>query len=266
MGFEIPDRLQWLSKLLLTATPLRSLRVRRELLLVLHRLQRIQRRRLEARGDDSRSRPALFEMDVRLAALLGTDGYFVEAGANDGFTQSNTYLLERFHGWRGLLVEPTPALAAEATRERPRSQVVRCALVPPEQAGTTVTLHDAGLMSLVAGAHGSDEADREWVAQAFLRGERDHQTFTAPGRTLSDVVESVRAPQIDLLSLDLEGYEPQALRGLDLGRHAPRWLLVEAHDDAARDLIEAELGDRYVRVERFSPTDMLYRRADVVAP
>jgi hypothetical protein len=47
-------------------------------------------------------------MDERLAAMLGDGGYFVEAGAHDGFTQSNTYLLERRHGWRGLLVEPMP--------------------------------------------------------------------------------------------------------------------------------------------------------------
>lgn len=30
---------------------------------------------------------------------------------------------------------------------------------------------------------------------------------------------------IGFLSLDIEGYEPQALEGLDLSRHAPRWML-----------------------------------------
>ena len=263
MGFAISPRWRWLFELLLRYTPLRSHRVRTALLLALHRVRRVQRRRLEARGDQRLSRPALFEMDVRLAELLGDGGYYVEAGANDGYTQSNTYLLERFHGWRGLLVEPAPTLSAEAVRERPGARVVQCALVAPEQAGTTVTLHFAGLMSLVSGARGSDEADREWAGSAYLLGERDHHTFSAPARTLSDVIEDAGSPEIDLLSLDLEGYEPQALSGLDLSRHAPRWMLVEAHDDEARDRVEAHLGERYVRVERFSPMDVLYRRADV---
>jgi len=263
VGFAISPRWRWLFVLLLRCSPLRSHRVRTALSLALLRARRVQRRRREARGDQRLSRPALHEMDVRLAALLGDGGYFVEAGANDGYTQSNTYLLERFHGWRGVLVEPAPMLAAEAARERPNARVVQCALVAPEDAGTPVTLHFAGLMSVVSGARGSDEADREWVASAYLLGEREHHAFTAPARTLSDVIDEAGSPAIDLLSLDLEGYEPQALRGLDLARHAPRWMLIEAHDDEARERVEGELGDRYVRVERFSPTDELYRRADV---
>jgi hypothetical protein len=65
------------------------------------------------------------------------------------------------------------------------------------------------------------------------------------------------------MSLDVEGYEPQVLRGLDLERHAPRFLLVEMHDiDEGRREIESILGDRYVAVEQVSPLDVLYARAD----
>ncbi len=68
---------------------------------------------------------------------------------------------------------------------------------------------------------------------------------------------------VDLLSLDVEGFEPQALAGLDLDRHAPRFILVEIHDiDSGRRPIEAVLGDRYVAVEQLSPLDLLYARAD----
>lgn len=252
-------------KLLLLITPLRSYRVRQHAISAYARVMRALRRRLEARGDDRWSHPAAFEMDSRLVALLGDGGTFLEAGGHDGYTHSNTYFMERFHGWRGLLVEPAPELAREARRERSASAVIQCALVPPELAGQQITLHYAGLLTIVDGARGSDEQDREWISAAFLLGERDHRTFTAPGRTLSDVIASSGLGEIDLLTLDLEGYEPQALRGLELAR-GPRWMLVEAHDDEARDQIEEVIGDGYVRVERFSPMDMLYRRADVPAP
>ncbi|XP_042208726.1 uncharacterized protein LOC121856996 [Homarus americanus] len=36
------------------------------------------------------------------------NGFFLEAGALDGYYQSNTFFLERDHGWTGLLVEPNP--------------------------------------------------------------------------------------------------------------------------------------------------------------
>lgn len=55
--------------------------------------RRVARLRAEAAGSDRLSRPALHGMDTALDELIGKDnGFFVEAGANDGFTQSNTHL------------------------------------------------------------------------------------------------------------------------------------------------------------------------------
>ena len=52
----------------------------------------------------------LIELDRQLLPHLDKrKGFFIEAGANDGVTQSNTLFFERHRGWRGLLVEPIPA-------------------------------------------------------------------------------------------------------------------------------------------------------------
>src|SRR3954470_7529963 len=62
-------------------------------------------------GSEHYSRPALYGMEETLLRYLGdTPGYFVECGANDGYTQSNTYYLSRFRRWHGLLIEPIPML------------------------------------------------------------------------------------------------------------------------------------------------------------
>jgi len=44
-------------------------------------------------------------------------GYFIEVGAYDGITLSNTYFLEQM-GWTGLLVEPIPELCQRAAQVR----------------------------------------------------------------------------------------------------------------------------------------------------
>ena len=95
--------------------------------------------------------PALNNIDRVLAKVIGRrDGFFVEAGANDGFTQSNTYALERFLGWTGLLIEPVPWLADLCREFRPRSSVKCCALGPTKANGTTLEVIASDLMSTVA--------------------------------------------------------------------------------------------------------------------
>lgn len=146
--------------------------------------------------------------------------------------------------------------------ERPASTVVRAALVPADHAGDSVTMRFAGLMSTVAGPH--EDAWHTDLGRAI--GWYDAYDAEVPARTLSSILDEIGAPEIDLLSLDVEGFEPSVLAGLDLDRHAPRWMLIEVHDEATgRAPIEAVLGDAYVMHERLSPLDLLYRRADVQA-
>ena len=38
------------------------------------------------------------------------DGFFIEAGADDFETDSNTLLFELEHNWTGILVEPNPTI------------------------------------------------------------------------------------------------------------------------------------------------------------
>ena len=221
------------------------------------RIARARRRRLaaEAAGDDRLSRPALFELDRKLDAILDQDGgFFVEAGANDGFTQSNTYWLERFRGWSGLLVEPMPDLAELARQERPGATVAQCALGAADMG--TVRMKFGDLMSIVDGAKAES-----WPSFGTALGWRDPYELDVPARSLSSLLDEADAPEVDLLSLDVEGFEAQALSGLDLDRHAPRFILVEIHDRANdQPPIDAAIGGHYVERSWLSPMDALYER------
>lgn len=219
---------------------------------------RRQRRKLEARGDYSRSRPAQHGLDTTIAELMEGPGFFIEAGAFDGYTQSNTYYLERACGWRGLLVEPVPLLAREAQRERPASTVVNCALVPFDFAEDVVRLRYGGTMTVMASAEGAEA----WAHEAQLNmalDEPEHE-FEVPARTLSSLLDEIGSPPVDLLSLDVEGYEAEVLAGLDLERHAPAAIIVEVDMRAEAERVEAVLGDRYLPPERLSPFDLIFRR------
>ena len=222
---------------------------------------RANRRALEARGDDSLSHPSLHELDRKLDRIIDRDdGFFVEAGGHDGFTQSNSYWLERFRRWRGILVEPMPELAAEARLSRPGATVFQCALAA--EAGGTVSMRFGDLYSIVDGAKES-----AWPRSGTFLGWRDSYTLEVEASTLSSLLDTAGAPEVDLLSLDVEGFEAEVLQGLDLDRHAPRYVLVELHDpEHEQPAIDAVLGDRYAIHGWLSPADLLYVRRDVGAP
>lgn len=228
--------------------------VREKALTAVRFLKRRLRLASERLGSARFSRPATDGLDTTLERHLpARPGFFVEVGAHDGFTASNTYFLERFRGWRGVLVEPIPSLYERCVRERPRSTVVNCALVGDGHT-REVSMVYRGPRSRVAG-HAVPAAPE----YDFLDWERGF-TVTVPARTLSSILDEAGATEIDLLVLDVEGYELEALRGLDLSRHAPALVLVETNEAASE--LEDVLGDGYELIELPTPADALYRRVD----
>jgi hypothetical protein len=78
-----------------------------------------------------------------------------------------------------------------------------------------------------------------------------------PARTLSAILDAHGIERVDLLSLEVEGFELAALQGIDFSRHAPRWLLIEAR---YRDEIDSFLAPHYDVSAELSHHDVLYRR------
>jgi FkbM family methyltransferase len=204
----------------------------------------------EALGSERYSSPALFGMDGKLAELMPEQGgTFVEAGAHNGYTQSNTYYLERYRGWSGVLIDAVPSLAAKCARRRRRSQVFCCALVGQEYALPDATMRVSDLMSEIEGDASLPESGH------------GPKHVTVQARTLSSVLDEAQIGPIDLIVLDVERRELDVLAGLDLERHSPRYLLIEELEPGTMRARYSEALHPTMRfVEALSPHDLLYER------
>ena len=145
-------------------------------------------------------------------------GFYIDVGAGHP-VYDNVSFAFYLAGWRGISVEPNPALAALNRAVRKRDHLYEgLAGAAPGQA-TLYLQHEFHGLSTTIAEHGQ-AAEREVGRQA--------EAVTLPVTTLAALCGRHAPPAYDFLKVDVEGAEADVLRGADFSRSRPKIIMVEA--------------------------------------
>jgi FkbM family methyltransferase len=166
-------------------------------------------------------------LDQKLNEIFNNkeNGFFIELGANDGVTQSNTAFFEKFKKWRGILIEPSLKEYELCLKNRPNSICCNYACVSYDY-----------IDDIVYG----DFKQNSCSLMASINSERLGLNTLTPVKaiTLEKILDFHNITNnIDFLSLDTEGYELNILKGLNLDKYRPNYMLIEVYNKDYNQII-----------------------------
>lgn len=172
-----------------------------------------------------------------LKYITTNNGYYIEAGANDGITQSYTYELEKL-GWNGILIEPSITSFEKCLLNRSnKNMFYNCALTDDNNIHKINGDFNGSLMSSINGERLSNNNIIEVQAKTITKilDENNHNINN-----------------IDLFSLDVEGYELNVLKGLDFKKYNPKYFIIEVYTHEFNEISNLLLNNGYKLIDNLT--------------
>ena len=159
--------------------------------------------------------------DLMVDRLLGgmRDGFYVEIGAHHPFRFSNTYYFYK-KGWTGICIDPLPGTKKSFNKWRSKDIALEIGISSQQSKLEYFMFNEAALNTFDAQVAKS----RDGVQGYCLTESRVIETFP-----LSEVLPKYMPfnKAIDLLSVDVEGYDLDVLESNDWNRFKPKIIIVE---------------------------------------
>ena len=139
------------------------------------------------------------------------NGYFIEIGASDGISLSNTYLLETKYDWKGICVEPIPKQYELLIKNRPNSICYKEAVF--NESNKNLIFDIANNSDMCSGISNYIDCHIELV-------NNNKTQIIVNTISFNDLLEKSNSPLfIEYLSLDTEGSEYEILKSVDFKKY-----------------------------------------------
>lgn len=191
------------------------------------------------------------DLFVLTQLLYRRNGYFVEFGATDGLTLSNTHILEKHFEWSGILAEPARCWHEALFKNRSCNIETSCVW---KESNINLTFNEVDIKEL---STISKYSNRD--LHSIFR--KKHISYEVVTISLNDLLEKYDSPDhIDYLSIDTEGSEYDILSNFNFSKYNFNIITVEHNYAPIREQLYELLSHYgYRRVcENFSKHDDWY--------
>ena len=176
------------------------------------------------------------------------DLFFVEIGANDGTSWSNSYYLERELGWNGICIEPHPTMFEKLSRDR-NCVCLNVAVGDTEAEVDFFSIEGDWPANMLSGVLDNYESQhKERVMEEYKKYGGTASIVKVKCLPFGEILKRYNVTRIDYLSIDTEGSEIPILKSIDFASVDIGLLGVEVnYDQTPVDDILAKHGYKFIK-------------------
>lgn len=182
------------------------------------------------------------------------EGVFLDIGAYDGITGSNTYFFERNLEWTGVCFEPSPGQFQRLIQNRTARCINACLSNYDGEAQFLDVIEGLTMMGGLI-----ENYDRQALDMLHTRAGQQLEHRTVKVMRLSSFLKDACITDIDYCSIDVEGSEMNILRDLDFGLTRIEVFSVENNHENNHDIKDFLEAVGYLFVDKVG-ADEIYRR------
>lgn len=171
----------------------------------------------------SHQAPSIDILDLAIRDLMARepDIFFLQIGAHDGMSYDPIHNYVKTYHWKGLLVEPQPAVFQKLTQNYAREKQLLFENSAIAQQDGTLDLH------CFENANAEDHASMLTSTRKHyltLNGDSHSgtlKTITVPALSLKSLLDKHSIGRVNLLQIDTEGFDFEIIKMIDFARMKP---------------------------------------------
>lgn len=193
---------------------------------------------------------------------IDKDGFFLEVGAYNGFSESVSLRFEKELKWKGLLIEPNPVHFKYLKRNRPNNICLNLICLNKDFLTKKLFIKNLNQMSYIV-----DNNDKSYfthypvekinnLAKETYSG--NFEKLSCKVETLQNIFREYKIKKIDLAIIDVEGSEMELLKGIDFSEVDIEYFCIETYN--FKELNMFMTNQNYTFIKKIHKEDYVYKK------